>query len=364
MWDHLWDWIVDTARDTFIPLVYAYYAVSGSLFLNSASTDATGLEHAGDVLLSPFQYVFCGQLATPARDGKWVYTQRFDYKDAFWVKMGASLLALPISTALGATVKGLAYLSSTTREHRSARIASYKNSIPSSHLEQYEAWGIKMGEAEWIASQGYQRRPGEENLLSLEKEALREIAALLNAANIPWWIDCGTCLGAYRYGGGIPWDWDIDIAVLEPGFDNVRRTLSQLDPQKYSLQDWSGRMNPHTYFKVYVRKTRTLIDIYHFAIEPETKTLRFIFSLDTSCVFPEWTKIRERRFTVPTSFDTVFPLKKTLFDGVEVFIPNDPVKYLQRYYGSNLDPVRIYDPVTNCYEKVLDHPYWEKQYVH
>ncbi len=364
MWDRLWNFAVDTARDTFVPLVYAYCAVSGNFFLNSAATDAAGLERAGNVLLSPFQYVFCGQIATPAGEGEWVYTQRFDYKDAFWFKMGASLLALPASVSLGAAVKGLACLSSTTRNRMEARIASYRNASISSHLEEYRAWGIQIGEAGWAASKGYQRRPGDENCLSIEKEALRAIASLLNKANIPWWVDCGTCLGAYRYGGVIPWDEDIDIAVLEPDFDNVRRVLLQLDPKKYILQDWSGRLNPQNYFKVYIYETRTLIDIYHFAIEPETKTLRYIFSLETSHVFPEWWKVRERRFKVPTSFDTVFPLKKALFDGVEVYIPNDPIKYLERYYGSNLDPVKVYDPATKRYEKALDHPYWQRQYAH
>lgn len=364
MWDRLWDFVVSVAQHTFVPVVCAYYAISGNLFLNSASTDATGLERTGDVLLIPFQYVFCGQIAAPAGKGEWIYTQRFDYKEAFWFKMGASLLALPASVSLGAAAKALACLSPKTRSRMAARVASYRNKDVASHLEEYVAWGIQIGEAGWATCQGHQRRPGDENHLSAEKEALRVIGSLLTAANIPWWIDCGTCLGAYRYGGVIPWDEDIDIAVLETDFDNVRRALLQLDPEKYTLQDWSGRLNPHNYFKVYIHETRTLVDIYHFAVEPETRTLRYILSLETSSIFPEWWKIRERRFKTPISFDTVFPLKKTLLDGVEVYIPNDPVKYLQRYYGQNLDPAKVYDPVTNRYEKAQDHPYWQRQYAH
>ena len=364
MLDRLWDFFAESCQAFFFPLVCAYYAIGGSLFLSCASSDAAGLEKIGDTLLIPFKYVFCGQMATPTDQGEWVFTQRFDYTNAFWVKTGASAIALPISVVLGGAVKGLACLSSECRARMAAKTAFYFDSNVHVPPERYQAWGVQIEEAKPFISQGHLRRPGDEQNLSIEKKALGEIGALLTKAGIPWWIDCGTCLGAYRYGGVIPWDEDIDIAVLEPDFDLVRKTLLQLDPQKYLVQDWSSRLTPQNFFKVYVRQTNRLIDIYHFAIEPETRTLRYIFSLDTNPMFPEWIKIRERRFTVPTSFASVFPLKKTLFDGIEVFLPNDPETYLKRYYGDNLDPVKTYDPLTKRYEKVLTHPYWQREYVH
>lgn len=362
--DRLWDLFAEACQSLFIPLVCMYYAIGGSLFLNSASSDAVGLEKAGDFLLAPFQYLFGGQTATLAEDGEWIYTQRFDYREALWIKTGVSIAAVPISFPLGVALKGLAYLSPKCRECASQRAASYLNPRIKSNTEDYQKLGLDLSSSGWIASQGHKRRPGDENHLAYEKEALNEIGKLLTEANIPWWVDCGTCLGAYRYGGVIPWDEDIDIAVLLPDFDNVRRALLKLDPQKYLVQDWSGRLNPQNYFKIFVRQTGVLIDIYHFIIEPETKTLRYILSLETNVLFPEWCKIRERRFTVPVAYSTLFPLKKMLFDGIEVFVPNDPKKYLQRYYGENLDPAKVYDPETNRYEKALDHPYWQRAYVH
>jgi phosphorylcholine metabolism protein LicD len=367
MLDRLWDFFVESCTLFFVPLICIYYSIGGNLFLNSAASDAGGIEQAGNTLLAPFQYIFKGQTALLMEDGRWVYKQRFDYHGFFWLKSAGSIIALPASLILGSAIKGLAYLSPTRRSQLEFMKSSYFSPKIKSNLETYQKLGLTIFDperTEWVPSQGYTRRPGDEKHLQAEKEALREVGFLLTQANIPWWVDCGTCLGAYRYGGVIPWDGDIDIAVLLPDFDNVRRVLLQLDPQKYLVQDWSSRRDPQNYFKIYIRKTKTLIDIYYFAIEPSTKTIRYIFSLDSSVVFPEWVKIRERRFTVPAPFDIVFPLKKQFFDGIEVFIPNDPLKYLQRYYGENLDPVKIYDPVTNQYEKVRDHPYWQREYAH
>lgn len=362
MGEKFWDFVVDTMRAIFMPLVCSYYAVSGSLFLNVSIRDASGLEEMGNTLLSPLQYLLDGKEAIQKPDGSWEFVQRFDYKHHFWIKTATSLVALPASALLGSAVKGLSFLNKANRE----RFASLRQGTFCSHLDEYRKMGLILEPiSETFSPEGFLRRPGDERVLSFEKKALSDISRLLNEAQIPWWVDCGTCLGAYRYGGAIPWDEDVDMAVLAPDFENVRTTLSKLDPEKYCVQDWSTRDYPNSFIKVFIRNSGGgMIDIYHFAIDPVKKELSFIFALDSSLFFPEWFKIRERRFKVPVAFDVVFPLKRALFDGIEVFVPQNPKKYLQRCYGENLAPVKIYDPHTGCYEKDLTHPYWQRAYAH
>ncbi|HSX26679.1 MAG TPA: LicD family protein [Chlamydiales bacterium] len=364
MWERLWDIFVDQSIAAFMPLVCSYYVLVGNPFLNTAAQDATGLEKAGNILLVPFQYICAGREAIPKEDGTWEFIQRFDYSGPHvWPKTFFCAIALPPSLILGCAVKGASFL----QEPKRKRHQSLQNGLTSRQIQlnvkTYEELGLFIS-AELSPSQGYTRRPGDERHLEIEKKALQEITHLLNEKKIPWWVDCGTCLGTYRYGGVIPWDSDLDIAVLLPDFENVRRALFDLDPKKYIVQDWSTRECPKSYIKVFIRESGTLIDIYHFAIDLQKKEIQYILSLDTNAFFPEWWKIRERRFTVPVAFETVFPLKKALFDGIEVFIPNNPKKYLQRYYGENLDPAKIYDPLTDNYEKDLSHPYWQRAYVH
>jgi len=353
-----------------MPLVLWYHALIINPFINIATEDAKGFEKAANIALIPTQYILAGKIAYPVEeDGRTIYRlkQRFDYNLHFWVKTGASFCALSYSLSIGTLLKAISYLDSGVRKKHQL-IKEYLNRTDVvSNKEYYEKLGLDVGdmnEAEWIDLTWYKRRPGDENHLAREKEALKEVFQILKKHNIPCWVDCGTCLGAYRYGGVIPWDMDIDIAILEPDFENVRRALNELDKDKYEVQDWSNRCLPNTYLKIFVKQGEAMIDIYHFAVHPENKTVQYILSNEYSIFLPESWRIRERRFTVPMAYDTVFPLKKALFDGIEVFVPNKTKKYLQSFYGENIEPAKVYDENTCQYEKDLTHPYWNRAYVH
>ncbi len=363
MLDRAWDLFVNTLTRLFLPLVYSYFALSSSLFLNMSDSQSTGLAKVADVLFVPSHYLFAGQQAHQAENGLWEWSPRFQYKDSFWPKTVASAIALPPSLILGSLAKWVSFLSPTASQRYASMKEAWISTQATPHLDLYRTIGLGDPTTPF-KSEGLARRPGAENHMSSGKECLKEIGDLLNQAGIPWWIDCGTCLGTYRYGGIIPWDEDIDIAILSVDSENVRRALNALDGAKYAVQDWSGRGLPHTLFKVFVKETQAMIDVYHFDVDLEAKELKFILSLEDSLFFPEWWKVRERRFKEPVPFATVFPLRKTTFDGVEVFIPQNPKKYLQRYYGENLAPAKIYDPEKDEYVKDLSHEYWQRSYVH
>lgn len=367
MLDKLWDFIVDSSISFFIPLVCSYFALSSNLFLNVACEEAVGLEKFSNQCLAPLHYLCMGRTAVKNSSGEWEFFPRFDYSRNFELKTAASCAAVLPGFVLGTAAKTAALLQKSTREHyREMKLTLEDTSVRSNNAH-YESIGLNLdhfANPQPLPSQGHQRRPGDENNLASEKKAMADITALLTKAKIPWWVDCGTCLGAYRYGGVIPWDEDVDIAVLLPDFDNVCRVLNQLDPKKYIVQDWSTRDFPKSYLKVFVRDSNRLVDVYFFKIHPEIGQLEYILAFEHSMFFPEWWKIRERRFKVPVAIESVFPLKKALFDGVEVNMPNDTVKYLQRYYGDNLDPAKVYNPISQEYEKDLTHPYWKRAYVH
>ncbi|MBM3208576.1 MAG: LicD family protein [Chlamydiae bacterium] len=370
-WESFTLWVMHAG----MPLVQCYHLLCGSPFLNVASEDASGIEKAANTVLTPFQYLFAGSSAVnfdiqenQQSSDVYLIKQRFNYQDPLmWHKTALSYIALPASLTFGTVLKGISYLSQDTRDRHHKIVASQQALRVNLQNEYYHSVGITpvdLSTAEKIEPKYHQRRPGEENILQLEKEALRKVVGALSENNIMFWVDCGTCLGTYRYGGIIPWDWDIDLAILQNDFDNVKSVLTDaLDPNLYAVQDWSSRDKPKTYLKVYVKATGTLIDIYHFAIDEKNQTIYSILS-NGDCVFlPESWKIRERRFTIPTSFDIVFPLKKASFDGIDVFVPAKTKEYLQQRYGENIEPAKVYNALSGQYEKDLSHPYWQRAHA-
>jgi hypothetical protein len=364
MLGHLWNFFVESLMVLFLPALCSYHLLTADLFLNVTASDASGFEKAGNVLLVPFQYLFAGKVAERAPDGSWTFVQKHDYREGFWIKAGGSaILAFP-SLILGSAVKGLGFLTKSSRERHWSLAAAKMCIRTHPNFELYRQLANPICGEDRFVPQGFLRRPGDENLLQGAKNTLAAVAAVLNEAGIPWWADCGTCLGIYRYGGVIPWDDDIDIGILALDFENARRAFNRLDPARFEVQDWSGRSFPNTFFKIFEKKSQAMLDVFSFKVDLEKREVSSIFSLDESIFFPEWFKIRERPFSAPAAFDTVFPLKRASFDGIEVFVPNQPKKYLQRLYGENLDPVKVYDPKTGRFEKDLSHPYWQRPYVH
>lgn len=369
-----WGVFVDGFIKFGLPVVSWYHSMGENVFLNTMAEDAQGIEWVANCALAPFQYVFAGHTAIKVEEishngsvGEIFYKieQRFDYNDdQMWFKTGVCALSLPITLPLGVFLKSLAYLSEDVRERHDLIIASSLSTKVNPHARYYHSIGLLTDGLEELNSEIYARRPGDENNMKVDKEALKEIVRLLKENEIPFWLDCGTCLGAYRYRGIIPWDFDIDIAVLQMDHQNVKHALNALDSDKYQLQDWSSRDKPGTYLRLYVKETRNVIDIYHFEIDPKTQMMRSICSNIDSAFLPESWKTRERRFTIPTPMSDVFPLGKATFDGIEVFVPNRTKEYLQARYGEDISPAKVYDERTGAYEKVPGHCYWKQAYAH
>ena len=85
-----------------------------------------------------------------------------------------------------------------------------------------------------------QQRMSSEDLIKMKKmqlEMLMEFVRLCKENNIRYSIYAGTLLGAVRHKGYIPWDDDIDIAMLREDYEKFKKVAHKLNPDLCSFQD-------------------------------------------------------------------------------------------------------------------------------
>ncbi|MCB1107660.1 MAG: LicD family protein [Chlamydiia bacterium] len=348
-------------------LVAVYHSFCGNVVINTSFEKAQGIERVANFLLMPTQYLCDGKVITLDGNNHFEVKRRFQYSAHKKIYSPLSLTFFTPGLILGGTIKGIALLNPEVKKRHLALKAHFASTEVVPELDYYREVGIDVTDwqkGEKCISQGYKRGPGAENHLAADKEGLKAIITLLTEAKIPFWVDCGTCIGVYRHGGIIPWDNDLDISVLINDFQNVRNVLKQLNPKKFASQDWSGRNSSGNYIRVYIKESHNHIDIYHNAIDPIGKTVTYIIAHQESHFMAQDWKEREKRQSHPIPFDVIFPLKRGMLDGIEVPVPNQTARFIQYKYGPNIDPPRLYNEKSGRYEKDLSHPYWNVPLAH
>lgn len=70
-------------------------------------------------------------------------------------------------------------------------------------------------------------------------EILKVVDAICQKHDIQYFLDGGSLIGAIRHGGFIPWDDDLDIAVMRDDFLKLREILQQELPPHLIYQDYT-----------------------------------------------------------------------------------------------------------------------------
>ena len=67
-------------------------------------------------------------------------------------------------------------------------------------------------------------------------EILDAFDGICRKHSINYWLACGSLLGARRHGGFIPWDDDLDVAVLQTDYKKLLSILKEELPENLKLQ--------------------------------------------------------------------------------------------------------------------------------
>jgi len=148
---------------------------------------------------------------------------------------------------------------------------------------------------ELATKSNYLHRLTDEESASLKKMLLimyDDIAELCNRYNIMFMLGGGTCLGAIRHGGYIPWDDDLDLMMMRYDYERLINLCKKGElGDDYEIEYPNKQADSkNTYFKIYRKNTLDnelynentpfprgiFIDIFPIDYAPKNKSLRFV----------------------------------------------------------------------------------------
>lgn len=71
-------------------------------------------------------------------------------------------------------------------------------------------------------------------------EMLKHLDSVCKSHGIKYWLSSGTCLGAVRHGGFIPWDDDLDIEMLRSDYEKLLNVFSE--DEHYMVQTYKNEL--------------------------------------------------------------------------------------------------------------------------
>ena len=180
---------------------------------------------------------------------------------------------------------------------------------------------------------------------SLLLALLKFAVALFEKHNIKYFADSGTMLGAVREGGQIPHDDDVDLGLLSSEYYKAKKVLSQLVDPKVTVSgvEYPVHKELDKYsclMKIYV--PNLWVNSIHGVITA-TPTVDF-FSFSKNGNKYQYDSVLTRRQFSKYYFlkHELLPLKKYKFEDIEIWVANDPIPCLKRYYGEDcMSVVRI-----------------------
>ena len=149
--------------------------------------------------------------------------------------------------------------------------------------------------------------------------ALKVIVVFLESISKDYFISMGTCLGIYRDNEIIPWDDDVDIDIVDKGYEKVIDLIIEFALEN-NFPYQRGNNLYHPKINIFINKVKVSIG----------KLSRGHFK--KNILYRPKTKI---------PYCMVYPTRTFVFKEINLRIPNNPKAYLNYIYGESwIKPIK------------------------
>lgn len=165
------------------------------------------------------------------------------------------------------------------------------------------------------------------------KEYFKLLDEICGAHDIQYWADGGTLLGTVRNQGIIPYDDDGDICMYETELEKLKNKVERDYPQ-YMIYGIEGVLPK------FMKRDCPYAWIDIFLVEDHQDLVHY--------------KHKRARSYYPGFYHfkrDLFPLQRVAFEDIHIWIPNNPIPYLERGYNDWKTPVQ---------SNVVHKPIWKK----
>jgi len=161
---------------------------------------------------------------------------------------------------------------------------------------------------------------------------LKIFISKMDNMNVRYFLSCGGLLGYFRHNKGlIPWDDDLDVCVFEEDRDKVQQICDEIikENKDIILKTWPTSMN-----RLYISNSNVLsifLDIFFYRYFEDEKYYFF----NESSLRHRFNKehiTQEQLFPLKTVEYNLYSPDGSLFDKINIYIPNKSEEYLDNIY--------------------------------